>query len=781
MSVTKQQIKPLILLLFICLLGFICFLLLDYIYPMPQVEEQKRFSQLVVDRNGRPLRAFADDKGVWRYPTKLSQVAPNYITALINYEDRAFWYHSGVNPFALFRAVGQLIINGRAISGGSTITMQVARIMQPHSKSISGKIWQMFRAFQLEFYFDKEQILERYLNYAPFGGPIEGIEAATYTYLGKSAKELTDSEAALMAVLPQSPSRFRPDRYAERAKKAKDKVLDRLQAFDIWSKQQVDSAKQEMVNATFNSRPLVAPLLSRRLVNQFPNKQIIHTNIDINLQSQIAELVKGYLSRFSDSTSASALLIDNQNLDVLAYVGAGDFANKKRFGHVDMNQAIRSPGSTLKPFIYAMALDKQLIHSESLLQDVPLTFGQYSPQNFTRNFSGPVSVSQSLQQSLNIPAVQLLNHLGAANFSGQIENAGVKLYFPEKNNPSLSLALGGAGIKLEDLVVLYRSIAANGLSGQLGYLKGSDQQEAYLMSKESAWIVGDILSKVPLASHQSVYKNRGITQRSNQWLAHKTGTSYGHRDAWMVAVTQTHTLAVWIGKPDGTPSPGEFGRKTAAPLVKKIFSMLPRSHAIRTRPEEVSLKEICWPLGTISTDKNADQCMQKKSAWLIDQVSPKTLVEEFDRRTNPIHVELNVDTNERVYPSCYDGQSLKKKIALWPSRLDLWLPQKWRFEKLMPQLDQSCRGQVGSSHRLIIIGIDEASRISLPPNLETPFSLSLIVSTGKGLVSWLDNGELIGQSKVGENFVLTDLEKGQHHLMVFDEQGNSGEVSFKLL
>ena len=776
--------KQIYFLISILSLGFIFFSALDFFYPMPIATEIKKFSQVVVDKHGRPLRAFADEQGVWRYPTSYSNVSSNYIEALINYEDREFWRHSGINSFSLFRAVGQMLVNGRAISGGSTITMQVARILEPHSKSIPGKLWQMFRAFQLEYHLDKQEILELYLNYAPFGGPIEGIEAATYTYLGKSAKVLTDAEAALMAVLPQSPSRFRPDRHAARAEKARNKVLDRLAEFDVWSSEKIKQAKQELVFAQFNSRPLIAPLLARRLVKKHPDKQVIHTNIDIDLQLQMAGQVKDYLGRFSDSTSASALLVENESLEVIAYVGAGDFANKKRFGHLDMNQAIRSPGSTLKPFIYAMAMDKQLIHSQSLLQDVPLNFGLYSPKNFTRKFSGPVSVSKALQQSLNIPAVQVLSHLGTENFVGQMENAGLNLYFAEKSKPSLSIALGGAGVKLEDLVSVYRALASEGLSGKLRYLENSTKQENYLISKESAWIVGDILSRVPLINSRPSIFNKGVTKNNNLWLAHKTGTSYGYRDAWMVAVSAKHTLAVWIGKPDGTSSPGEFGRKTAAPLVRKIFSLLSREKRPRPkRPATVNLHSICWPLGTVKSSQNAEHCLQEKSAWLIDEVAPVTLTEKelAEISPNPLPIDIDPFTGKRVYASCFTDKKQTRNIILWPSRLELWLPDKWRTDQLLPAIHPSCLQKVDVAQQLTVIGLDNESRLSQPPNAKSEFTLTLSVSAAKGEITWIKNGEYIGKSKPDESFLLSNFEKGHQRIMVFDQNGNSGAVEFELL
>lgn len=768
--------------LIIFILGLVSFLLLDHFYPIADVSHFKKFSHLVVDRNGEPLRAFADEQGVWRYPTKFDKVSKNYIEALINYEDRSYWDHHGVNPFALVRAFYQFVVNQRAISGGSTLTMQVARILEPHKKTISGKLWQMFRAYQLEYHLDKKQILEIYLNYAPFGGPIEGIEAATFTYLGKSAAELTDSEAALMAVLPQSPSRYRPDRYPEKAQRARDKVLNRLDSFNLWSSERITLAKQEVVVAEFNSKPLIAPLLSRRLVGQFPEKQLIKSTIDLNIQLQVADQVKHYLSRFSESTSASAIVVNNSTLEVIAYVGAGDFANQKRFGHIDMNRAIRSPGSTLKPFIYGIALDEKIIHAQSLLQDVPQNFSGYSPKNFTRNFSGPVSVTQALQRSLNVPAVQVLEKLGAKKFAGQMQNAGLKMYFPSHSAPSLSLALGGVGVKLEDLLSVYRSLAAGGYAGKLRYTEDSVKTERFLMSKESAWIIGDMLSKVSLSGNQTALYYKGLLQTSNQWVAHKTGTSYGYRDAWMIAVTDEYSLAVWIGKPDGTPSPGEFGRKTAAPLVKKILNALASTQNKQPkRPPDVALKSICWPLGTLKNRQNNIECLQQKSAWLINNIAPPTLNDATRFSNISMKVDIDPVTKQRVFSSCFSGKMERHSIAVWPARLEPWLTKKWQYSQLVPATSKNCLGKIDVVEKLIIIGVQNNSRIMPAPDNRNAFSISLQVSIGVGTISWLKNGEFIGETKVGESINLSDFERGKQVITVFDQNGNSGEIDFVVI
>ena len=763
----------------ICILvGFVIFRSLDFFFPLPEVAESRPFSQIVVDRYGRPLRAFADENGVWRYPTSMSNVSPHYLTALINYEDRQFWRHQGINPFSMVRALWQRLKNGRWISGGSTLTMQVARILDPHQKNLSGKLWQMFRATQLEYHLSKEEILTLYLNYAPFGGPIEGVEAAAYTYLGKSASDLSLSESALLAVLPQSPSRFRPDRHHQRAEKARNKVIKRLVCYGIWTSDEAKLAMEEAVYAEFNSRPMIAPLLARQLAKRYSDQTLIKTTVDLDVQQPIADLVKQYSMRFSETTTAAAVVLENRSLNVLAYVGTAEFGNLKRFGHIDMNRAIRSPGSTLKPFIYGMGLDEGLIHSESLLQDVPLEFGGYTPQNFTRSFSGPVSVSQSLQQSLNIPAVQLLSHLGPEKFAAGLEHAGVSLSIPGNANPSLSLALGGVGVRLIDLVGAYRSFAVDGMAGKPKYRPNEPIEERFLLSKESSWIIGDMLAALPL---ESARRNRFL-KKPKRWLAHKTGTSYGHRDAWMIAVTPEHTIGVWIGKPDGTPSPGEFGRKTAAPLVKRISQLLPNQISESPqKPDRVSQAEICWPLGTAVSVSKQQHCHWKKTAYLIDDIAPPTLVEQSAIQSNPLNIIVAASGGQRVLAKCFEGLTEPKQIALWPPRLELWLPAEYRREAIVPAYHSDCARHLKLTDSLNVIGVNNNDVLSVPPNSHDKMELTLSVSTSHEKLTWLVNGRLLGTTENSDSILLSELTAGEFNVMVFSSQGKFGQVSFKVM
>ncbi len=770
-------IKTLLLLPLVGLaIGMTAFFIFDWINPFPPQQLNKAFSQLVVDRNGKPLRAFADSNGVWRYPTTLAKVSPLYIDALINYEDRRFWQHKGVNTLSMLRAIFQWLYYGKPVSGGSTISMQVARILEPHQRSIRGKLWQILRTTQLEWHLNKEEILTLYLNYAPYGGPVEGIEAATFTYLGKSAKYLTHAEAALMAVLPQRPSALRPDRFPQRAELARNKVLKRLSDFSVWSTKAVEQAFDEPVVAMFHSRPLDAPLLSRMLVGQNKDKPLINSTIDKDIQILVADEIKEYLYRFSENTSASALLLENQSMNVLAYVGAADFGNPLRHGHVDMNRAIRSPGSTLKPFIFGMALDEGLIHSQSLLQDVPLTFDDYAPENFTKNYSGAVSAEHALQQSLNLPAVQLLKEIEPVNFAEKLEGAGLKLFLPGDHKPSLSIALGGAGIRLVDLAGAYRALARDGIAGQPRFLKSTPLIEKHLLSKEAAWITANMLSKVPLEASQT----SPFFKRHKRWLAHKTGTSYGYRDAWMAAVSRDYTLIVWVGKPDGTPSPGEFGRRTAGPLVNRILNVLPNQFTEQPeKPENVVAKSICWPMGKAEQLTEKKHCHEKKTAWTIDHVTPSTLTTANFNRKNPITIQIN-QQGERVFQDCVQGVTTTVKVALWPPRVEHWLPKNFRASSLLPPLSSLCRHKERLSENLVIVGVKHDSRISLPPSHDKSLELSLSVLGGYGEITWLLNGELVEKSSGDQKIQLGNFKQGENRIVVLSQNGQMGELSFYL-
>ena len=557
----------------IIILSVAMLLVLDHRSP-PPLDRVRQTSVLVLDAHHRILRGFTVAPGVWRLPATISDVDSRYLTMLLAYEDQRFAAHPGVDPLAAVRALGQWLRQGRIVSGASTLTMQAARLLEPHERDLSGKIGEMLRALQLEWRYSKAEILSFYLTLAPYGGNLEGIRAASLAWLGKEPSRLTAAEAALLVVLPQAPSRLRPDRYPERARTARDKVLARMEQLGVLTARQAAEARQEPLPNQRRALPFLAPHLADRLRATHPGTAIHHTFIDRDLQQTLEILARQQHSVLEPHSSIAIVVVANHHQQVLAYVGGSDFHDPRRAGQVDLIRAVRSPGSTLKPFIYGLGFDDLLIHPETLIEDVPTRFGDYSPTNFRNTYAGQLTVREALQQSLNIPAVAVLDQVGPARVAARLRQAGLPLHWNTAHpQPGLPLALGGVGMTLETLVTLYASFAEGGQIKPLRF--GPADPEApgqSLLSPAACWYLGEILRGSPVP--QNVAPPASAAQP--RLIAHKTGTSYGFRDAWALGFDADYTVGVWVGRPDGSPSPGHYGRNTAAPLLFRVFDLLPK-------------------------------------------------------------------------------------------------------------------------------------------------------------------------------------------------------------
>ena len=748
---------------------------LDRLYPLPIPEEG--IARIVLADDGTPLWRFADEQGVWRYPITVDQVSPTYIQALLTYEDRWFYDHPGINPIALSRAFWQNMSSGKVISGGSTISMQVARLIDPHPRTYLGKVRQIFRTMQLEWHLTKDQILTLYLNRAPYGGTIEGVAAASWSYLGKPPDQLTPAEAALLAVLPQAPSRLRPDRYPERAKQARDKVLDRLAEFNVWPRQEIDEIKQESIFLAERKQPQMAPLLARRLYNE--NKTpIIQSTINASMQRRLEDLLMNWQVRLPEYTSAAILVVDHQTMEVKAYLGSIDIDDDKRFGHVDMVSSIRSPGSTLKPFLYALAMDEGLIHSESLLQDVPRRYGDYKPGNFAEGFIGPVSVSEALSMSLNLPAVQLIEAYGAKRFYGELNGAGVKLRLPAGVMPNLAVILGGVGTSLEDLVVGYSAFVREGKVAQLRFKPTDPLQERRLFSAGAAWIIQRILS----GQTEPDRDQRAPLVRRNS-LAWKTGTSYGFRDAWVVAMGPKYLVGIWIGRPDGTPVPGQFGVASAVPLLLQTHDLvMSQQQATLTesiQPSSVGVASICWPSGQKLPKQDAN-CRKERFAWTLSNLTPPTL----QAKDQPLGIGISqqIWINEkglRVAADCKGA--MEQRIDLWPAPLEPWLQRRERRGNRLPPIDKTCPPMAQpNASPLFIVGVRERDRLRLPASNAQLLSLKLSSLGGAGKRWWFLNGVLMGETAPDETLTYAFKRIGKQQLTLLDELGQTASIEFSI-
>ncbi|QIG05515.1 peptidoglycan glycosyltransferase PbpC [Proteus sp. ZN5] len=744
----------------------------DKIWPLPDPEPQ--IATIVTAQDGTPLWRFADKEGVWRYHVKLTDVSPEYLEALITYEDRWFYQHPGVNPMAILRAAWQDLSSGRIVSGGSTLSMQVARLIDPHSRTLGGKIKQLWRTLQLEWYYSKDEILEIYLNRAPFGGTLEGIGAASWAYLGKSPADLSAGEATLMAVLPQAPSRLRPDRYPERAQAARDKVLDRLAEYQIWPQEKVDEIKDEQVLLAPRQTPQLAPLLARRMYNE-KREPVITTTIDINIQRQLEDIANQWKYQLADKTSLAILVVDHTDMSVKGYVGSADFNDNSRFGHVDMISAWRSPGSTLKPFIYALALDEGLIHAESLLQDVPRRFDNYRPGNFDSDFNGAVSASEALSRSLNLPAVQLTEVYGAKKFAAKLRHNHLEMRFPYGSEPNLALILGGTATRMDELVSAFSALARQGKTAPLRFKPEQIIEDRVLMSQGAAWIIRRILAGEARPRPDSAIS-------SVVPLAWKTGTSYGYRDAWSIGVNARYTIGVWVGRPDGTPVAGQFGFATAVPIMNQVNNLLTgyfyqnkQRPPTDLRPNSVTAATICWPTGK-ALPKEDSNCRVSRRSWILDNTIPPTLLNDSQEGILGINEKIWLDNEgKRTGPNCPNAEL--KDIALWPIALEAWLPEKERRAKRLPPISETCPPIKEDIIPLFISGI-RAGDLLRPLPGETNLEITVSTQGGSGMQWWFLNGEQIGKTENGEIFSYLLEKRGKYQLSVLDLSGQTDMVNF---
>ncbi|MFZ5520810.1 MAG: penicillin-binding protein 1C [Pseudomonadota bacterium] len=821
-------------------------LALDLAFPPPLPHPDQGL--VVTARDGTPLRTYPGRDGIWRQPVAVDAVSPLYLQALLTYEDRWFRWHPGVNPAALLRAGWQALRHGRVVSGGSTLTMQVARILDPPaggSRSLAAKLRQVARAVQLEMRLSKDEILAIYLHRAPMGGIVEGVEMASRSYLGRDSRHLSHAEAAMLAVLPQAPSRLRPDRAPDAAQAARDKVLARMLAAGVWSAQDVADARMEQVAVQPLRAQWIAPLAAERLrsgdatrhrppasdaggagegadllarlrtgVSSLARRlgawagssavpgstpagiRTVRSTLDIELQSSIERMLRDRIDRLPPKVSMAVLVMHNDSLEVRAYAGSADFSDASRAAHVDMVRGVRSPGSTLKPFLYALALDDGLVHSESLLVDAPQSFSGYQPGNFQASFSGPVSVAEALQRSLNVPAVDLLDRIGPARFAAVLRAGGLRLRMPAAAEPNLSLILGGAGTTLEELVGAYRALARGGLSGQPRLTADAPRVEARLMSPGSAFIVRDILEA-------GGHPDRPFYEGGRR-IAWKTGTSFGFRDAWAIGVTDEHTIGVWVGRPDGTPNPGFFGANIAAPLLHDIVAALPASAAApRPRPASVSSAQICWPLGLRADATAAEHCAQRRTAWLLDGAAPPTLPERERSEGllisaaacgGPAHAAatavLAPGPTERAAdqapaprspappsPAASRPVHLSRPwansasaIARWPLAL-----QPWVGEAANP-----C-GAAAAGGRLQIEGLADGAVLKPVPGQRGVVIQvrALGAATGRP-VYWLIDGVQQARAGAGASVTLQLAQTGAHAITALDEQGRFQRIRIRV-
>lgn len=750
----------------------ILFELAVFLVPLPWVALQPPSSTLVFDREGRVLRAFTSADGMWRIRTDLDQVSPLLQKYLVFYEDRWFYYHPGVNPVALIRAFVQNLRSGRIISGGSTLTMQIARMMEPKARTWQNKLIEMFRALQLEHRFTKEELLTIYFNIAPYGGNIEGVAAAAWLYFGKEPTQLSPGEAALLTVLPNSPTLLRPDLAPDRARQARDKVLKRLYDHGLIAEAEYGEALAEEIPTTRREWPFQAPHFSQELVTRYPGAARIYTTIDRDLQVFLEELLALEVAKLKTEgiTNAAAVVIDNQTHQLMAAVGSAEFFNEQDQGQVNGYLAPRSPGSTLKPFVYALAFERGLLTPAHYVEDVPVIYSGYSPENYDSTYSGLVSAQEALQRSLNVPAVNLLAALGGEALYELLKKAGFTTLTPV-NHYGLPMVLGGCEINLLELANLYAALASGGkiYPVQIRLDQGTSPPLP-LFSPGVAFVITEILTEVHRPDLPTCWEFTTLPK-----VAWKTGTSYGHKDAWSIGYNPRYTVGVWVGNFSGVGRAGLNGAEKAAPLLFTIFAHLNSKTAVSwfTPPATVKKRAVC----AVSGQTPGPFCTPLRTDYYLTDCSPDVEC--------TIHQTYLLDpaTGYRLPPHYYSAarQTEERVYLQYPPRVAAWLEANGQpVETLPPLLPEWQKLLPGGAPVMRSPSSDYVYQIRRGIPLEYQ-KICFEAAAGNDVqrLYWFINGELYGHTKPGERLFYVP-QPGRHQVICQDDRGRSTEVKLEI-
>ena len=771
------------------LIPFCLFLLANWFFSLPKEKLQPLPSTVVMDRNGVWLRAFTSpDDDIWRLPeTSLEAISPRLQTAMLTYEDQWFYHHWGINPVSIVSATVDNLKAGKIVRGGSTITMQLARLMEPKNRTLQNKFIEMFRALQLELTYTKSEILTFYFNMLPYGGNIVGSGAAARLYFNKPQSALSLGEAALLAAIPNSPERLRLDRFPERARKARKKVLLRMRDAGKISEQQLQEALQEPIPTERYPLPFKAPHLSRLLASKQPSftsqnaeNQWIRTTIDQRYQDTAERILRERLRPLQGQgvSTGAVVILDTKSHEVLAMVGSHDFFDKASAGQVNGTLALRSPGSTLKPFIYALAIDKGLITPQTLLFDVPVDYAGYTPINYDEKFTGYVTAREALARSLNVPAVNLYAKMGKNHLFGFLRHAGIST-LSDREEYGLSLVLGGCGINLLELTNLYAGLANMGEFAPYKLIKSRDavgekrkgtppstsaaSPASRLLRPETSWIVTEMLTTLKRPDFPNSFEHTGTMPK----VAWKTGTSYGHRDAWSIGYSPELTIGVWVGNFNGTGSPILSGSEAAAPILFALFTALSgeKAHQWFTEPANLKTRLVCALTGL----PLSPHCLTSTSDVFIPGISAV--------RECHIHKSIQVDiaTGERLCSSCRPGRQFHEEtIAVWPAEVATWLNANGFAVPQLPTHNADCTRPLAGTQPIILSPARDTVyhiRSNVPVEYQK-IRLSGSVSGDTQEIFWFLNGELIFKGQAVDPTFLTPV-AGKHELTCIDGAGRS--------
>jgi penicillin-binding protein 1C len=746
---------------------FILFQVLNLSFPL---NARVEYSTIVLASDSTLVNAFLTSDDKWRMYTELNEITQELKKAIIYKEDRFFRFHFGINPVAVFRAFANNIRTGKRTSGASTITMQVARLLEPKERTYWNKFIEMFRALQLEWRFSKEEILQLYLNLVPYGSNIEGVKAASVIYLGKMPNHLSLAEIAALSIIPNRPVSLRMGKNNELILQERNKWLKRYQAAKLFPEENIEDAFYEPLKAYRRPIPNLAPHLSYKLKQEHPHSSIIRTTLNLEFQRKCETIVETYSKAqyYNNIKNATALIIDNSTRSVLAYIGSANFYNEEDGGQVDGIKAVRSPGSTLKPLVYALAIDQGLITPKSVVSDVPVSFGGYEPENYDGTFYGNITVEQALARSLNIPAVKLLAGIKTHSLLTTLEKAGFEQIKKDKDHLGLSTVLGGCGTSLLELTALYCSFANNGIYSPLNYLSKNKQNDSILLvSQEATFMVTDILTQLTRPDLPIAWENSLNTPK----IAWKTGTSYGRKDAWSIGFNNKYTVGVWVGNFSGEGVPDLSGSEKATPLLFRIFNAIENKQNFNwfATPPDLGHRYVCSQTGFLPNDYCHDLILD----YYIPGVSDTRVCSHLKK------VFVNPDSSLSFCLSCRPELGYKEAFYpnLEPEIISYYNANQVDYQRIPPH-NPECERFLSGKAPVITSPVDKNEYfVNVEEDME--IMLSCHANNDVEKVYWYINKRFFKEARKEEQLFFTPNE-GNIEISCSDDKGRNTTITIEV-
>lgn len=770
---SSRRIRLLFFLCGLLLIAMLSFIIGDLFFPLPLDKLNLPSSQFVVDRNGKLLRAFTTPDEMWRIEGRFDELSPKLKLATLTYEDKWFYYHFGLNPVSIIQAAIANIKARRIISGASTITMQIARMMEPKERTFRNKFIEAFRSLQLEFHYSKDELLTMYFNMAPYGGNIIGSAAASHLYFGKHQKNLSLGEATLLAAIPNSPTTLRPDVNPKMAKNARDKLLGILLKHGLINENELKEALREPLPNKRYPMPFVAPHFCRMLKNIHPHESSLVSTIDYKIQERSRRILREFLTplRKKGISNASIVVMDTKSHEVLAMVGSYRFFDSVNDGQVNGATAPRSPGSTLKPFVYALALDRGIISPQIILSDVPVDYSGYQPVNYDNKYRGYVSAQEALARSLNVPAVNLCAELKDNSIYSFLKRSGISTLSRSKSYYGLQLILGGCEVTLLELTNLYAGLANLGEFApyklRLTNSISNPGPDFSLVFQSACFILTEMLTEVRRPDLPTCWES-SINLPKIAW---KTGTSYGHKDAWSIGYSLKYTIGVWVGNFDATGAPDIVGAKVAAPILFALFNALtdPLENQWFVKPDRVARRNVC----ALSGMPMSPYCESSKEELYIPGISPS-------KQCN-IHKKFQIDrkTGKRLCSHCRIGREYREQIfEVYPPEIATWRRKNGHHVPSIPEHYPNC-SKILAGNGPVIHSPSANCEYKIRQGIDAKYQKILLdasVSSGTKKIFWFLDNQLIASKKPTEKVFITPT-VGKHRLVCMDDEGRSAEMA----